>query len=115
MATFKTYAQLAAAPDVLGTDLLASYRGTGPLKSLAVSVLQSYLTTALATSFLLPANNLSDVASVVAARANLAVLGIAANLSDVANATAARANLGALGASDATNLQAFAVAMATAL
>ena len=47
----KTYPQLTAATDVQDGDLLASYRSTGPLKSVAASVLATY-TGSVATNFL---------------------------------------------------------------
>lgn len=39
----KTYADLSAAPDVADGDLLASYRGTGPLKQLTAAQLKNYM------------------------------------------------------------------------
>lgn len=98
----KTFAQLASQADVQDADLLAAYRGTGPLKSVTALVLVAYL----AATFLKRSNNLSDLADAPTARTNLG-LGTAAthaatefmlganNLSDVASAATARGNLGA--------------------
>lgn len=69
MASYKTYAQLAVQADVQDADLLAAYRGTGPLKSFTAATFVTYL----GGKFLTPANNLSDVASAATARTNLAV------------------------------------------
>lgn len=78
MANYKTFAQLAAQSDVQDADLLAAFRGTGPLKSVSAAVLYSYLSgkfgsaAQVSTSSLLQtANNLSDLASVATARTNL--------------------------------------------
>lgn len=47
---FKTFAQLASAADVQDADLFASYRGTGPLKSLTAAIFFSYIATKLGST-----------------------------------------------------------------
>lgn len=46
----KTYPQLDAAADLVGTDLLASWRGVGPLKRLVASAVKDYVLDGLASS-----------------------------------------------------------------
>jgi hypothetical protein len=107
-----TYDQLSAATTAADTDLVAVYiMADGLLKKMEFSVFKDAVATALGSSFLTTSNNLSDVASASAARANLglgtaatlassAVFQTANNLSEVANAATARTNIGAA-ASDA--------------
>jgi hypothetical protein len=98
---FKTYAQIASASDVQDGDLFATYRGTGPLKSITAAILAGYMAVKLAATWLQTANNLSDVANPAAARTNLAVLGIGNALSELAGiAATARNNIGALAATN---------------
>lgn len=111
---FKTFAQLTAATDVQDGDLFASWRGTGPTKSVTALIVVAYLQVKLATTFLSTANNLSELtATASTARANLglgtaatqnisAFLQTANNLSDLASAATARTNLGALSSANPT-------------
>lgn len=52
----KTYSQLTAATDVQDSDLLASYRSTGPLKKITASTLKTYFQTGVALSATLAAS-----------------------------------------------------------
>lgn len=109
----KTPDQLTAATDAADTDLLLIYPAGGPLKKFAWSTFLSKVTTALGSAYLIVSNNLSDLASASAARANLglgsaatlassALLQAANNLSEIANAATARTNIGAAAASAPT-------------
>jgi hypothetical protein len=66
-----TYPNLTGASNILDTDLLATWRASGPLTKVQASVLAAYLQAKLGTGYLQPANNLSDLSSITAARANL--------------------------------------------
>lgn len=46
----KTFAQLASAADVQDADLLASYRGTGPLKSVTAAIIYTYFAAKLGST-----------------------------------------------------------------
>lgn len=115
-----TYASLTATGSAGATDLIAIWPSGGPLKVIQYSVLTTSVATALGSTFLTVANNLSDVASVTSARSNLGLAGAALlnvgtaagtvaagddaritgaalkanNLSDMASASTARTNLG---------------------
>lgn len=65
---FRTYDQLTVQTTAADGDLLATWRATGPLKSLTIALLR---TTYLNTYYLQAANNLSDLASAPTARTNL--------------------------------------------
>jgi hypothetical protein len=109
----KDYSQLTSATTAGDSDLIAIYPTGGPLKKLTWATFKSLVITALGTTYLTVANNLADLASASAARANLglgtaatlassALFQVANNLSEVANAATARANLGALGSTNPT-------------
>lgn len=109
----KDYSQLTSATTAGDTDLLAIYPTGGPLKKLTWATFKSLVITALGSVYLTVANNLSDLASASAARANLglgsaaqlassAFFQVANNLSEVASAATARANLGAAAAASPT-------------
>jgi len=66
-----TYPQLGTATTVQDTDLIATWRASGPLTKVQASVLETYLQGKLSPLFLQPADNLSDVSNVGTARANL--------------------------------------------
>jgi hypothetical protein len=103
----KTPDQLTAATTVADTDLLIIYPlPSGPMKKLEYQVLLDLIVDDLGSAVLVAANNLSDVASVTSARANMglgtvatlsasAVFQVSNNLSEVANAATARTNIGA--------------------
>lgn len=110
----KDYSQLTSATTAADSDLLAIYPSGGPLKKLTFSTFKQLVIDALGSAYLIVSNNLSDLASASAARANLglgsvatlassALFQVANNLSEVANAVTARANIGAA-ASDAAVL-----------
>jgi len=105
----KDYSQLDSASTAGDTDLLAIYPTGGPLKKLTFSTFKSFVVTALGSTYLTVANNLSDLASASSARANLglgtaatmassAFFQVANNLSEIASAPTARSNLGAAAA-----------------
>jgi hypothetical protein len=105
----KDYSELSSAVSVGDTDLLAVYPSGGPLKKVTWATFKSLVVTALGSVYLTVANNLSDLASASAARANLglgtaatlastALFQVANNFSEIANAAAARTNLGAAAA-----------------
>ena len=66
-----TYPQLGTATTVQDTDLIATWRASGPLTKVQASVLEAYLQGKLSPLFLQPADNLSDLANAGTARANL--------------------------------------------
>lgn len=109
----KDYSQLTSATSAADTDLIAIYPVGGPLKKFLWSTFIAQVITSLAGSLLTVANNLSDLASASAARANLglgsvatlassAVFQVANNFSEVANAVTARTNIGAAASSAPT-------------
>jgi hypothetical protein len=109
----KDYSQLTSATTAGDSDLLAIYPTGGPLKKLTWATFKSLVITALGSTYLTVANNLADLASASAARANLglgtaatlassALFQVANNLSEVANAATARANLGAAASTSPT-------------
>lgn len=109
----KTPDQLTSATTAADTDLLMVYPAGGPLKKYTFASFLTQVTAGLGSAFLIVSNNLSDLASATAARANLG-LGTAAtlassalfqtanNLSEVSNAATARANLGAAASASPT-------------
>jgi hypothetical protein len=109
----KDYSQLSSITTAADTDLIAVYPSGGPLKKYTFASFIAQVVTRLGSSVLAVANNLSDVASASAARANLG-LGTAAkmaasaffqvgnNFSEIANAATARANLGAAASTSPT-------------
>jgi len=109
----KDYSELTSAASAGDTDLLAIYPTGGPLKKLTFLAFITQVADRLTSSFLAVANNLSDLASASAARANLglgtaatqavsALFQVANNFSEVANAGTARTNLGAAASASPT-------------
>lgn len=66
-----TYPSLTGAASVQDTDLLATWRASGPLTKVQASVLEAYIQGKLSPLFLQPVNNLSDLANAGTARMNL--------------------------------------------
>src|SRR6185503_942536 len=102
----KDYSELTSATSADDSVLMAIYPVGGPLKKLTFATFKAQVIAALTGSYLTVANNLSDLASASAARANLglgtaatlassSLFQVANNLSEVANAATARTNLGA--------------------
>ena len=103
----KTPAQLSGISlPVQDADLLVLYRASGPMTKCAASDLKTYINTGAGAGDLLAANNLSDLANITTARANLglgsaavlassAIAQVANNLSEyTAGASTVRTNLG---------------------
>lgn len=106
--TDKTYENLTAAITIADADLLGIYPTGGPMKKVTFAVFKALVITALGTTFLVAANNLSDITNAVSARANLglgsasllssgAFFLVANNLAEIGSALQARANIGAAG------------------
>jgi hypothetical protein len=109
----KDYSQLTSATSAGDTDLLAIYPSGGPLKKLTFAAFLAQVVSGLGSTFLTVANNLSEIASASAARANLglgsaatlassALFQVANNLSEVSSAATARSNLGAAASASPT-------------
>lgn len=109
----KDYSQFTAETVITDAHLLAVYPPGGPLKKVTWAVMVAQFVTSVGASFLTVANNLSDLASASAARANLglgtaaqlassALFQVANNLSEVANAATARTNIGAAASASPT-------------
>lgn len=109
----KDYSQLTSATSATDTDLLAIYPTGGPLKKFLWGTFIAQVVSSLGATYLRVANNLSDLASASAARANLglgsvstlaqsSVFQVANNLNEVSNAATARTNLGAAAAASPT-------------
>jgi hypothetical protein len=109
----KDYSQLTSLGSFADTDLIALYPTGGPLKKATWLEFKTAVIAGLGSSFLTVSNNLSDLNSASAARANLglgtvatlassAVFQVANNLSEVASASTARTNIGAAASSAPT-------------
>lgn len=109
----KDYSQLTSLGSFADTDLFAIYPAGGPLKKVTFDTFIAAVVSELGATYLTVANNLSDLNSASAARANLglgtaavlsssALFQVANNFSEVANAATARTNLGAAAASAPT-------------
>lgn len=76
---FKTYAGLATTTTLADADLLATFSGGGPLKSITSLAFATAIAPKLATTFLSTANNLSELtASASTARTNIGAAGTVA-------------------------------------
>jgi hypothetical protein len=109
----KDYSQLTSLGSFADTDLFAIYPVGGPLKKVTFLTFKTEVISSLGSAYLTVANNLSDLNSASAARANLglgsvstlassAVFQVANNFSEVANATTARTNIGAAASASPT-------------
>lgn len=108
----KDYSQLTSLGSFADTDLFAIYPVGGPLKKVTFLTFKTEVIGALGSTYLTVSNNLSDLGSASAARANLglgtaatlsssAVFQVSNNLSEVASASSARTNLGAAASASA--------------
>lgn len=109
----KDYSQLTTLGSFTDTDLFAIYPVGGPLKKVTFLTFKTEVINSLGSEFLTVADNLSDLNSASAARANLglgsvatlassAVFQVANNGAEVANASTFRSNIGAAASASPT-------------